>query len=225
MHTLDKNKIINRYESRLKEFGPQPQALGWFKGRQKYRFHFLAEIDGFEANDSVLDVGCAYGDMELFLRSLSWKGEYCGVDIVPGLIKEGKRKYPDSDLRLLDIQKEKLGKIFDWVFCSGALTSKTDQVDSYDQVESMLGKMLNLCKKGISANFVSPYVDYQSEINFHPDMSRLIEIITRLTRRFTLRHDYMPYEFTVYLYKDQNIIREANIFKKHQDIYKSLKTG
>jgi len=223
MHVLDKKKIINRYESRIKEFGPLPQALGWFKGRQKYRFHFLAEIDGFEANDTVLDVGCAYGDMEPFLRSLSWKGKYYGVDIVPGLIKEGKRKHPDSELHILDIQKEKLGKIFDWVFCSGTLTSKTDQVDSYDHIQSMLDTMFNLCRKGISVNFVSPYVDYQSEINFHPDMSILIEIITGLTRRFSLRHDYMPYEFTVYLYKDQSIIREANIFKKHQDIYKSLR--
>ena len=223
MYAIDKEKIVTRYESRLKEYGPVPQALGWFKGRQKFRFHFLAEIDGFQPHDSILDVGCAYGDLEPFLRSLSWKGDYCGVDIVPGLIKEGEKKYPNFDLRLLDIQEEKLDRTFDWVFSSGALTSKTAEVDSYKHVKSMLSIMFNLCEKGVSVNFVSPYVDYQSKINFHPNMSRIIEIIAGLTGRFSLRHDYMPYEFTVYLYRESEISRDANIFKKHQDLYQSLR--
>jgi len=224
MYAIDKEKIVTRYESRLKEYGPVPQALGWFKGRQKFRFHFLAEIDGFQPYDSVLDVGCAYGDLEPFLRSFAWKGDYCGVDIAPGLIKEGERKYPDVDLRVLDIQEEELDRTFDWVFCSGALTSKTAEVDSYKHVKSMLSIMFNLCEKGVSVNFVSPYVDYQSEVNFHPNMSRIIEIMAELTRRFSLRHDYMPYEFTVYLYKEFEISAKANIFNKHWDLYQRLRT-
>lgn len=32
-----------------------------------------------------------------------------------------------------------------------------------------------------------------------------------LTKRVALRHDYMPYEFTVYLYKQEEI-DERNIF-------------
>lgn len=219
MHKKDRDVIISRYEARLKKFGPTPQALGWFRGRQNFRFHFIAEIEGLLPVDSILDVGCAFGDLYLFMRSRSWNGEYCGIDIVPGLIEEGKRRYPNLDLKVMDIQNERPKRKFDWVFCSGALTSKTVEVDSHDHAESMLSIMFDLCKKGVSVNFLSPYIEYESEINFHPDLTRILDMISRLTKRFTLRHDYMPYELTVYLYKDSEILKEANIFRTQKDIY------
>lgn len=224
MHEHDKEVIIKRYETRLKEYGSVPKALGWFKGRQCFRFYFLAQIDGVQPEDSILDLGCAFGELYPFMRSLGWHGEYMGVDIVPALIEEGRKRYSDLDLAVMDIQVKQPDRKFDWVFCSGALTSRTAEVDSYEHVKSMLGIMFNLCEKGVSVNFVSPYVDYQSEVNFHPKMSRIIEIIAELTRRFSLRHDYMPYEFTVYLYKELEISTEANIFKKHWDLYQRLRT-
>ena len=224
MHQEDKKTIINRYESRLGKYGSGPQALGWFKGRQRFRFHFLLDMEDFKANDSILDVGCAYGDLEHFLRARDWRGEYEGVDIVPGLIVEGQKKYPHLNLRVQDIQEERPSKIYDWVVSSGALTSKTDNVDSYDHIQSMLRIMFGACRKGVSVNFVSPFIDYVSDVNFHPDLSKIIDIVSQLSIRFTIRHDYMPYEFTVYIYKSSDIETKANIFERHKDLYRDLKT-
>lgn len=224
MEEKDKAKIIDRYEDRLKKLGPVPQALGWLKGRQAFRFHFLAEIAGFGHEDSVLDLGCAFGDLEPYLRSLGWKGLYCGIDIVPGLIAEGKIKFPHLDLRLLDIQNESFAEHFDWVFSSGALTSKTEETDSYDHLQSILGIMFGICKKGVSVNFCSPHVEFQSEVNLHPDLGKLGAIFTGFTQRFCIRHDYMPYEFTAYLYKNDGIYRQANVFDAYEPLYQELRT-
>lgn len=223
MKEKDKQKIINRYEGRLKEFGPVQKSLGWLKGRQRFRFFYLQEIERFSPDDSVADIGCGYGDLFNHLKESGWKGEYVGIDIVPGLIKEAKVKYPKASFLLTDIIEDNYTKKSDWIFSSGALTSKTEEVDSSLHLETMLKKMFSLCNKGVAVNFCSPFVEFESDVNFHPDITKLLQIISKLTKRFSLRHDYMPYEFTLYLYKDSTIYSEANIFKSELDIYKKLK--
>jgi len=223
MEEKDKQKIIERYEGRLKMYGPVQKSLGWLKGRQRFRFHYLEEIRGFLKKDSVLDIGCGYADLSRHLLENNWKGHYCGIDIVPGLVEEAKKKYPNADVRLFDITQQQLGEQFDWVFSSGALTSKTESIDSYDHLETMLRAMYKLCRKGVAVNFCSPLVEFESDVNFHPDFGKLLGIVTKLTNRFTLRHDYMPYEFTLYLYTDNEINKEANIFASENFYYDKLK--
>lgn len=223
MNEKDKSKIIERYQSRLEKYGPKQEALGWLKGRQRFRFLYLIQVENFKITDSVLDLGCAYGDLKDFLIKEGWKGKYTGVDIVPGLIEVARKKYEGIDVRLLDILEEGLNEQYDWVFSSGALTSKTETEDTYEYFEKMLSKMFEISLKGVAVNFCSPFVDFQSEINFHPDITKLLSIITKLTRRFTLRHDYMPYEFTVYMYKNDNIYKEANIFESELEKYEKYK--
>lgn len=223
MEAKDKNKIIDRYEKRLKELGPVQESLGWLKGRQKLRFYVLKNIDHFQKSDSVLDVGCAFGDLKQFLMQCGWDGKYIGVDIVPGLILQSRIKYKKIDVRELDILTEDFKEKTDWVFSSGALTSKTCDEDSYDYVEKMLIKMFEICKKGVSVNFCSPNVTFQSEVNFHPNFDKILKIVSSITRRFSLIHDYMPYEFTLYLYKDDTLNSEINIFERFKDLHEKLK--
>lgn len=224
MHEDDKAIIVERYERRLSEFGPVPKALGWPKGRQCFRFEFLSQIDGLQNGDSILDVGCAFGDLHAFLERRGWRGEYLGIDIVPGLIEQGRTRYPELDLRLMDLQNEQPTRTFDWVLCSGALTSKTSG-DSYDHFTEMLKIMFGLCEKGVACNFASPYVSYINEIHFHPEIGRLADIINAITRRFTLRHDYMPYEFAAYLYRNDCITGDVNIFDAHRELYEQTKAA
>lgn len=223
MHEKDKKIIIDRYEGRLKEWGPVQKSLGWFKGRQKYRFNFLREIDGLGINDSILDVGCGYGDLSAYLKEMGWKGKYCGIDIVPGLIEIAREKYPDEEFHLIDLQIQKFSKKYDWIFCSGALTTPTTDIDSYIHLEEMLSIFYSICNKGISVNFFSPLVDYVVEGSFHPQFHKLIDIVIKFSKRFTIRHDYMPYEYTLYMYKNDLINKEVNIFEVHNDLYQNLK--
>lgn len=223
MKGADKGVIVDRYESRLNELGPVPEALGWLKGRQLYRFEFLRQIEGFGERDSVLDVGCAFGDLEPYLRSTGWGGDYCGIDIVPKLIEAGKEKNPGLDLRVLDIQQESLGQEYDWVFSSGALTSKCDEVDSYEHIFEMLTILFGQCRKGVAVNLLSPLVDFESDVNFHPEFAQVLDHVSKLSRRFSVRHDYMPYEFTVYIYKDDAVFAEGNVFEAYKSLYQKLR--
>ena len=67
--------------------------------------------------------------------------------------------------------------------------------------------MFELSDKMVCADFMSAYVDFQKAGSWHTDPAWLISQITKITRRFTLRYDYMPFEFAVFLYKDDEITK------------------
>ena len=47
-----------------------------------------------------------------------------------------------------------------------------------------------------------------------PHFADLINFISKnLTRRFKIDHSYMPYEFCVKIFKEQEILRPENVFK------------
>src|SRR6267142_4939127 len=191
MHPDDKQKILDRYASRIEQFGHGAAALGEPKERQAFYFDFLLQVDSLEATDSILDVGCGYGDLYSYLKSQGWHGEYLGVDINPALIEEGSRRYPEAELRVMDIQTEQPGRMFDWCFCCHALTSDTQKVPFPEHLEEMLSIMWGCCKKGLIFNLLSPLSDFRNPIHARLEFSSVLPIVVKLTNRFVLRHDYM----------------------------------
>lgn len=215
MKEFDKKTILDRYAARIDKFGHGAAAIGEPKGRQSFYFSFLLEAQGIGERDSILDVGCGYGDLFAYLRSNGWAGRYVGVDINPLLIEEGRRRYPEADLRTVDIQSDELEGEFDWCICCHALTSDTTEVPFLEHMESMLNLMWSKCQKGLVFNLLSPLADYTNPIHARPPFGGVLPVVSALTRRFSIRHDYMPFEYAVYAYKDDQVNRQDLIFECH----------
>ncbi len=219
MDSKDKQLYIERYESRYKQYGYDSRTLGWGKNsKQNLRFKILSEIDDFsELNRSrILDLGCGFADLYSYLKSNGFEGEYTGVDIVPILIEEAKRRFPHLDLRLMDIEEAKLNKSIDYIFASGIFNAKVfAEGGNLGHVERVIHKCFEMSNKGIAVDFLSSYVDYVAEINYHYDPVIIFEMAKRLSKRVTLRHDYLPYEFCIYIYKDDRINSEFNAFESY----------
>lgn len=216
MDEADKEKIFARYAKRIEESGHGAAALGEPKHRQAFFFDVLAGAAGLEPADSIVDVGCGYGDFYDFMRKRGWRGGYLGIDINPQLIEEGKRLYPDAELRVFDIQKAPLNEIWDWCVCCQALTSATESVPFIDHFESMIRIMWGLCRKGLVFNLLSPHVDYTHPVHARPPLADVLGVVAKLTNRFTLRHDYMPYEYAIHAYKN-NAVDAGNLIFAAQD--------
>ena len=219
MKEQDKARLIDRYQSRLAQFGAVPAAIGEPKQRQRFYFHFLLDSPEFSTSRSLLDVGCGYGDLEEYLRQAGWSGRYTGIDIVPAIVEAAHTLRPEVDIRLLDLEIDTLEEHFDWVTSIGVLTGKTTEIDYYCYLESMLGKMWERSLRGVSFNLFSPYVDFQHPVHAHPDMGKVIEIVRKFSRRFAIRNDFMPYEYAVYVYRDDAVTRELSIFSAHQSCF------
>ena len=213
----DKEKTLIRYNKRLEEYGYNPKTLGWLKGRQGIRFSALTSIG--ELNKcSVLDVGCGFGDLYKFLKLKKDTVKYTGLELNPKLIEIGKRQYPKANLKKFDIEKDRIVNDFDWIIVSGLFNYK--KKNPYTHIEKSLRKLFKNCKKGIAVDFMSTYVDYKDKETNYVSPEKLFSICKKICKRVSIRSDYMPYEFCIYLYKN-NETTKNHVF---EDFNKLLKT-
>ncbi len=217
MNESYKKKMIQRYEERYRQFGRSPQTLGWGKGgRQEIRFSILTDPILSLPDTHVLDIGCGFADLYDFLIVQGWRGQYTGVEVVPSLIREAHKKHSQLEIIEADFLEWETGdKQYDAVVASGIFNAKDDP-DMNLCIHSTLKKMLAVCRIYAAADFMSTNVDYQHEIAHHSDPRQMLDLGFSLTRRVQLRHDYMPYEFSLFLFKDDSI-NQRNIFASYDD--------
>lgn len=202
MKSEDKKQLIALYEDRYAQYGYDVKTIGWGDIRtQLLRFDILCDIADLRGR-SVCDLGCGFGDLSPYLLKRFGQVEYFGLDISTKLIAKAKEKYPEVSFAVCDILEDDVGRKFDFVLCSGALSFKIDDNDKH--IYQMLRRMMEITKIGVAVNFLSTYVDYHLEKNFHFAPERALSLGKEITRFVTLRHDYPLYEFTLYLYHESN---------------------
>lgn len=212
MKTNHKKKILRFYTELFNKYGYSPSSLGWGskKGKQSVQFEVLCQIGRLD-NCSILDVGCGFADLYQYLKYRKTKVNYYGVDINPLFIKIAKKLYPKIKVEVRDIQKKKFSKKFDWLFFSGISTSC-----NYNYIKDMMTEMFRICKKGVAMNFVGGVIDYKSKDLFYSDPEKIYSITRGISNRVTIRHDYAPYQFVLYVYKNQSKYSN-NVFKEFTD--------
>ncbi len=211
MNEKDIEIYKQRYESRLAHYGYSPESLGWGKnGRQDIRFSVFSEFILKNENASVLDVGCGFGDLFIYLKNKGWEGHYTGVDIVGKLLEVGRDIFPEANLIEGNLMNLELPK-HDYVVESGIFNAKLEFEDNYAHIENTIAAMFNNANVAVIADFMSTYVDFEKDGAWHSDPARIIDIARKFSNRFILKYDYMPFEFTLVIFKD-DIVNDKNIF-------------
>jgi ubiquinone/menaquinone biosynthesis C-methylase UbiE len=119
-----KNKIVSDYQNQFKKFGINSSSLFIPGRKQNVRFNIIKEI-GINSNDSILDVGCGFGDLLTFLKeTINYQGKYTGIDITPEFLIECRKRYPDYDFREMDILEDSIYDMWDYVVLTGTLNIK-----------------------------------------------------------------------------------------------------
>ena len=217
MRDEDRMDFIRRYEKRLKETGYSPETLGWgTDGRQEVRFSVLADFALRDAGSSVLDVGCGFGDLYDFLTLNGWRGRYTGIDIVPGLLEVARERHPGIDVREVDITDPTVPfDEYDFAISSGAFNAALPSGMNEAHVEAALKRMMQLSRQATCVDFLSSYVDFQKPGAHHTDPCWAFALAMRITRRVILRDDYMPYEFSMFLFRDDSI-SDRRVFRSFE---------
>jgi ubiquinone/menaquinone biosynthesis C-methylase UbiE len=194
--------IIDIYNKMLIDGNNDSERVGWGSvDSQKNRFRILMEIGNLE-NKSILDIGCGLGTMLDYIHKRKSILSYTGVDINSNMVKEAKQKHPNAEFKSIDIIKDahELGdKKFDYVFLSGALNLNAD--NHRNSIKIMMNEMFALANKGVALNFLSVFADRLSPGEYYCNPIDILELALTITKKVTLRHDYMPHDFTVYLYR------------------------
>lgn len=199
MNEKMKKNIYGHYRSLHKKYGISSKSLGWIKGKQKTRFQAAINV-GDLTNSRILDVGCGFGDLIDFLEIKEKKVKsYTGIDINKDFIEIAKKRHPKNKFKVHDIEETSFKTMFDWTFAIGI----TNQGGTYQYIEKLIKAMLKNTKKGIVMDFLSTNVDYKEKGNFHASPEKIFRIASKISKRVVLRHDYLPFEFCVYIYKKE----------------------
>jgi ubiquinone/menaquinone biosynthesis C-methylase UbiE len=203
MNTNDKERIIHRYDQRLKTYGATIQALASGSDeRRRIRFDVLTEF-GIQPGDSILDLGCGFGDYLSYLHQRKLDVKYTGVDINEKIIEIAKERFPSSDFRVLDIQDVEINQ-FDYVVSTSSFNLRLENENNYDFIRNILEVSYRIAHKGVAIDFLTSYVDFQGnpEAAFYYEPEKIFSIAKTITKSVKLRHDYPLFEFCIYLYPD-----------------------
>ena len=218
MDDQDRTGTVEKYRKGYAEHGYSPKTLGWDKGRQDIRFEVLLSF--FECRGkSILDIGCGFGDLNRVLsRGNGDSYQYLGVDLVGELIDEGRHHYPQENIRFLnaDFLEYPFKETFDIVVASGIFNHKFDSGENDLFVERVLKKAWSLCTEGFAFDFLSDKVDYRYDHTYHNNPERILGLAYGLSRNVSLRNDYMPFEFCLYVGKDDSFDRADAVFNVHK---------
>ena len=201
MKETEKNRIIKRYNDRFAKVGLNQAGLAvGTEERCNLRFKILAE-SGIRPGDSVLDLGCGFGDFLAYLQNNGLEVMYTGYDINPVVIVEARKRHPGRSFEVLDVLEEDF-PVFDFILSSTSFNLPLLEVDNYAFIAELLEKCYHHSRKAVSIDFLSSYCDYLSAEGFHYQPERIFAIAKKITKSVLLRHDYHLYEFNVVLYKD-----------------------
>ncbi len=192
-------KIYNKF---LAEGDTDHQKVGWGSAEsQRKRFEILSAV-GDLGGCSMLDVGCGIGGLYEYLSGIYTELSYTGVDINQSMLKIAASRYPGLNFICADLLAENNlleNSRFDYVFLSGALNLSHDNQEQ--MVRDMMAKMFLIANKGVALNFLSILSDFYKDREYYSSPEKILQSALKISRKVVLRHDYMPHDFTIYIYK------------------------
>ena len=210
--------IKKLYKSSYSLHGDSPSSLLTPKGRNDLRFR---AIDQFIKKKPVriLDYGCGLGYLFDYLKNKDKEFEYIGVDLLPEFVEACKLKYPQNKFPNASFSvveaEECIQGSFDIVFSSGVfnIRSHSEIAQSKAYTFQRLEELYGLAKEAMVCDFLSAYVDFQQKDSQHFSAREIADFcIHKLGRRFMLRHDLLPYEMTVIIWKNSSVKRPENVY-------------
>lgn len=202
----DDNFTVGHYSRLLGEHGVDVRSLDWGSAEsQQQRFLVLSQIDPQLADRTVLDVGCGLGDFYVWLtRRGPGCRRYLGIDITPGMIDTAKQRFPGIQFSVgSSLEIDRLGKeCIDYVFASGIFCLR--KVEPFEFMKKTIRNMFMVCGRGVAFNSLSSWAPHKDAGEFYADPLETLEFCRTITPWVTLRHDYHPRDFTIYMFKKQN---------------------
>lgn len=206
-------KLDNHFSELVTKYGDGPLSVQWSDAlTQKKRFQILCQIADISST-KILDFGCGNGALlNHLLEDLNFKGEYLGLDVSEKMINLCNEKFSGFRFEVRDILEQPLEERFDYVFVSGIFNQKVGQDE--ELVHQLLQELFKQVDRGLAFNALSTYVDYFTDDLNHINPDAMFKFCKEnLSPRVTLRHDYLlkdgclPYEYTIYVFKDELPIR------------------
>jgi SAM-dependent methyltransferase len=208
------DKLIKLYAESYAKHGNSLQTLFNLKGRHKERFDAITKY--VKSKESVLDYGCGFGHLKSYFDQNNNTVKYSGCDIMKEFVNENNAKISNS---FFHIQSHKdVNQNYDHIILVTVFNLLYRQTSSeqYEDVKEVLTHLFSKTNKVLSVDFMTDQVDFVGANSYHQNLMKFYSFcFEKLTRRIVIDQSYMPYEYTVHLFKDDVILRPDNIFNPY----------
>lgn len=193
-------KVKQFFDGELKKHGLTHAATNWGSQASQYRrFEILAETGAIRGK-SVLDVGCGLGEFYRYLKTIFKTFDYTGVDISEDMVAGASKLFRGVKFEARDVLKTTGHDKYDFVFASGTFNVKLRGNEKF--IRCAIERMYDLSKEAAAVSMLSKYADFFDDFYYYYDPEKIFAFCKTICKRVVLRHDYMPHDFTVVLYKD-----------------------
>lgn len=202
MDEVSKEYLITCYDKSLSLHGDRPEALRWTAAGQIMRYNLMLEIAPSLEGMRLLDYGCGKGDFYGFLKEKSIRADYTGMDINPRLIELAASKYPECRFKVFDIEEEDMenDEMFDFVFLCGVFNTRIE--GATETMKNVVSKLFAHTGNALAVNALSTYSPKKErELNYVSPEEMVRFSLENLTPYVSLRHESIPYDMTLFLYK------------------------
>lgn len=172
------------------------------------RNHAMLQLVGNDLDrlerPSLLDVGCGYASLLDHAAYIGLSVDYHGIDVVPEMTDAAASRHPRSAFRALDVFDLDDDERYDYLVCNGVLTQKlhASHLEMQAHAKRLIARLFHHCRRGIAFNVMSSRVNYMADNLFYwSPVECLAFCLGELSSRVGLDHHYLPYEYTVYVYR------------------------
>jgi SAM-dependent methyltransferase len=194
--------IARVYENLFKQYGATCKGVDW-PNQEETEIRYSEILKPVTDESTVLDFGCGYAGLLEHIKRHRPSIQYYGLEINQPQYEYCLASYPQTKFFLCDVLKEDHDLHFDFVVMNGVLTAKYDLSfdEMYDYSNSLIEECYKICKFCLSVNFTSPFADKKNDKLFYPSLSQVGDIASRITKKFSINHNYLEFEQCLYLYK------------------------
>jgi hypothetical protein len=209
MSTCNYRNIVTACERDLATFGDTYQGVGWTKKKGYADLRYQVMLEGIRPEWGIpielLDFGCGASHLYEYILDHGYTSiGYSGLDLSPRFLEVSRRKHPHVPYLEVDLLDPDASiPRFDYIVMNGLFNYKgdLDQEEMWTYCLRLLQRAFAFARRGLAFNVMSKYVDWERSDLFHVPLDPLCEFIaSRMSRHFTVRHDYGLYEYTVYVY-------------------------
>jgi SAM-dependent methyltransferase len=223
----DVQSLRERYEQRYRQYGYAPGTLDWDKGKQPLRFDILTSPFDLKGR-SILDIGCGFGDLNLALRrAVGDDYDYLGVDVVESFVAEGRSRYGGDRVQFVCAEFLSLEDLppVDVAIASGTFNLKWPRAENRTVIRRTMERAFELAREGLAFDFLSDKVDFRKDNTHHSSPEDLLAFAYGLSRNVMLLNHYMPFEFALFVFKDDSFDPASTIFNRWLRHHPDLETG
>jgi SAM-dependent methyltransferase len=198
----EKRRIAERYAARFQTYGIDIRSLNPGSARKHELQHAVHATIGDLHGRTVLDVGCGLAHYYEFLLARGIRVHYIGYDITEPFIEADKQRFPEAHFEVRDVFTAGIAHRPDYTVMCQVFNNQYQAADNDEVVRKAIALAFDASRVGVSIDMLSKHVNYEEAGLHYFSPEALFSYAKTLTRFVRLRHDYLPFDFTLFLYKE-----------------------